>query len=389
VRRLLVLTTGELTRDPRARRAVQSAGRYGYDVVGLCVSAEEPDVLEGVDVTRVQRFAFDAALRGAGLGGMRRSSLPVRELRGLYRVLRHVVVTLQLVRAGRRLNPVDVIHANDFDTLPAAFVLARTMGARLVYDAHEIYTQQEACPAKLYTAVIVAIERALAGRADAVITVNDEIAQELRQLLRLKAQPLVVMNCAALDPVEPDHQSTGRMRVVYQGAMGPGRQIEDLLDMAEHAPGIHLTIRVIGTDLEALSASVAERELEDRVEIATPVAPSALVEALRGHHVGLMINRPITRNDEFALPNKLFEYLMAGLAVVGPDLPCLHALITGQEVGLTFEPGNTDDLANVLMGLDADRELLSRLRGRARHIAVTHLNAETQAVVLECAWSGA
>lgn len=387
MKRLLVLTAGELTRDPRARRAVQSARSRDWEVLGLCISAEAADTLEGVRVTRIEGSALDRALRGAGLGGMRRSPMPMREIRGIYRLLRHAAAAVRLFRAGRRLGPVDVIHANDFDTLPAGRMLASALGARLVYDAHEIYTQQDVDPPRLYVALVVAAERFLAARADAVITVNEQIADELRELLRLDARPIVVMNCAALDPSEPDFASTGPLRVVYQGAIGPGRFLDDLFALAERAPGIHLTLRVKGADITALRRLVGQHGLADHVEIADPVAPSALVEALRGYHVGVMINRRVTRNDEFALPNKLFEYLMAGLAVVGPDLPSLRELIDREEVGMTFPPGDVDALAKVLIRLDEDRELLSELRQRARRAAVTRLNAESQADQLELAWT--
>jgi glycosyltransferase involved in cell wall biosynthesis len=134
---------------------------------------------------------------------------------------------------------------------------------------------------------------------------------------------------------------------------------------------------------------VSREGLADRVEIAEPVAPDALVEALRGFHVGLVINRPVTRNDLLVLPNKLFEYLMAGVAVVAPALPSLRGLIEREHVGLTFAPGDTDALGAALLRLQDDRELLARLRRRAREAAVTRLNAEAQAGLLEHAWSGA
>ena len=120
-----------------------------------------------------------------------------------------------------------------------------------------------------------------------------------------------------------------------------------------------------------------------RVAVAEPVEPTRLVEALAGFDVGLVINRPLTRNDELVFPNKLFEYLMAGLAVVVPALPGLVPLvegerIEGERIGLTYEPGRPERLGAALAELAADRARLVEMRRRARRLALERFNAEAQ-----------
>jgi glycosyltransferase involved in cell wall biosynthesis len=168
--------------------------------------------------------------------------------------------------------------------------------------------------------------------------------------------------------------------------MGPGRLLGDLLAAVERSVGASLTIRVTGADLAAYRALVASRGLDDRVEVAEPVPPDGLVAALRGFDVGLIINRPVTRNDELVLPNKLFEYLMAGLAVAVPNLPSVGALVEREGVGLTVPPADPAALGGALSRLAGDRELLARLRARARVVALEQYNAEAQAHQLARAW---
>lgn len=377
--RLLLITPSELTRDPRARRAALEALRRGFDVVGLCGGEAPPIPLEGVDVVRIGGGRVSGVLRSAGLGGMRHERPLVRELRGLFRLGRLALSTFGLVAAARRLGRFEIVHANDFDTLPAAWLAARRSGARLVYDAHELYTRQEPDPPRLYSRAIVLIEGALARRAAAVCTVSEPIAAELRRMLSLRRDPVVLLSCPERDETDPPAESgDGPLRAVYQGAMGPGRPLEDLFVAAEHAEGVELTLRVVGADPEALAAEIARRGLADRLRLAEPVSPDRLVAALRGFHAGVIINRPVTRNDELVFPNKLFEYLMAGLVVVAPRLPGLAPLIEGEDVGVTFEPGRPDLLGEALAALARDRDRLERLRQRARALALGSLNAEAQ-----------
>ena len=386
----MILTPAELSRDPRARRAALTAHARGIEVVGLCgqVSGLPPIPLDGVQIVRVGGERLAAGLRSAGLGGMAtEDGMLVREARGLYRLGRLGRLTAGLVLAGRKLGRLDVVHANDLDTLPAAAMLARRSGARLVYDAHELYTTQEPDPPRAHRRVSASLEGSLARRADVVSTVSAPIADELRRRLRLAETPRVVLNCPPLVDVPVEAAADGTpLAVVYQGAMGPGRPLEDLLVAAEHAPGAHFTLRIASADPALLRGEVERRGLAN-VEVVDPVPPDRLVEALAGFEVGLVINRPVTQNDELVLPNKLFEYLMAGLAVAAPRLPGLAPVVDGEGVGVTFEPGRPDGLGAALQELSADRERVLGLRRSARRLAVARYNAEAQADELVRLWS--
>lgn len=385
--RLLVLTPGELTRDPRGRRSVLAAQAAGLDVVGLCVGAAGDAVpLAGVEVARVPGGRVSARLRGAGLGGMTPSRPAVRELRGGFRLARLAWSNLRLALRARRLGPVDVVHAHEVETLAAGYHAARRAGARLVYDAHEVYADQEPGAPRAYRRAVRGLEAALARRADRVVTVSEPIAEELRRSLRLPRPPIAWLNCPPLTERPAAPPVDGPLEVVYQGAMGPGRPLGDLLAAAERAAGARLTIRLVGADPGELERAVGARGLADRVAVAEPVRPDRLVEALGGFHVGLVINRPVTRNDELVLPNKLFEYLMGGLAVVVPRLPGLAKLVEESGVGVTYEPGRPERLAEALSALAGDRARLDGLRRRARELAVERWNAEAQRAALLRAW---
>jgi glycogen(starch) synthase len=387
--RLLLLTPAELTRDPRARRQVAAALARGLDVVGLSgqVSGEPPVPLDGIRVHRVGSGRVTSAIADAGLSEVRRSGPVGLELRGLYRLARLVVRTARLWRTGRRLGRFDIVHANDFDTLPAAILLARRPRARLVYDAHELYTAFESRPPRLYRAVAGAIEGAAARRAAAVTVVSEPLGDELERRFRLRRRPLVVLNCPPRHELEPPElAANGRLRAIYQGWIGPGRELDDLFEAVRLAPSAELTLQLVRVDPELLRAQVAARDLGGRVHVVEPVAPDRLVEALRGFEVGLIIDRPITRNSELSFPNRLFDYLMAGLAVVASRLPGLTPFLEREQVGLTFEPGRPEQLAAALEELAADRERLAELRARARQSALERYNAEVQSEGLVSAW---
>jgi glycosyltransferase involved in cell wall biosynthesis len=386
--RLLLLTPAEITRDVRARRAAAAAIAHGYDVVAACgrISGEPPVPLEGVTIVRAGRAGRAHRLWGVTPAAGRRRSRTVREARGLLRLARLLLRTSGLVRAARPLGPATVVHANDLDTLPAGYLLARRWGARLVYDAHELYSEFEAPTPRLTRRLTLALEGALARRAGAVVTVSDGIADELVGRLRLRSKPSVVVNAPPREERELNRFDGGPVRAVYQGRLGPGRPLDDLL-AAARAEGVELSLRIPLVDPQALRDTVTARGLDGRVHVLEPVPPEGVLDALSEFEVGLLFDRPQSRNSELSFPNKLFEYLMAGLAVVAPRLESLGPLLEDEKVGLTFEPGRPDGLAGALERLARDRELLLELRSRARQLALTRLNAEAAAETLVAAWS--
>jgi len=202
------------------------------------------------------------------------------------------------------------------------------------------------------------------------VTVSEPIADELTRRHQLRRRPLVVLNCPALSTV-PLAAHSGELRVVYQAAAGPGRHLEDLAAVAA-LDGVRVGSRVVGQD-----------DPPAGVERLDPVGPDQLVEALAPFDVGLVIDRITTENSRYALPNKLFEYLMAGLAVVVPDAPAMASLVEREGVGRVYEPGELD---RAVLALAADRQLTEDLRRRARVAAVDRFNAEAQWPVLRAAW---
>lgn len=340
---LLVLTTVPAELDPRAQRQLAAARVRGLEIA-----------------------TADLGL-GVGRGNVRPEDLLRRELRGILRIVRLALRTRRLTNQIRRHPRADVVHANDFETLPAAVLGGRR--SRIVYDAHELYAAFEPRPPRLYRAALLLLERWLARRADAVVTVSDALADELARRHALRRRPLVVLNCPPLTEVAVEPRTTPP-RAIYQAATGPGRNLEDLAEAA--GSGVQLAARILGP--AATPPGVHRLD---------PVGPEELVHALAPFDIGLVIDRPETENARLALPNKLFEYLMAGLAVLVPRSPAMQGFVEEHEVGLAYEQGR---IADALRELASDRPRLDEMRRRARALAVERYNAEAQRPALYAAW---
>jgi glycosyltransferase involved in cell wall biosynthesis len=132
--------------------------------------------------------------------------------------------------------------------------------------------------------------------------------------------------------------------------------------------------------------------LQDCVEFAAPVPMTELVKAACEADIGVAPFLPVCLNTRFCLPNKLFEYMMAGLAIAGSDLPEMRRIIVGHELGAVFNPENPQEIARVLNELIADEARLERAQSHALHWAKTRYNWEVESqkllVVYGSAFSG-
>jgi glycosyltransferase involved in cell wall biosynthesis len=387
--RLLLVSSRELTRDVRARLEANGAVSAGLDVVGLSATraGEEPLELDGVPVVRAHVGRLSGSLRKAGLGGLRRSPAPVRELRGLWRLARLVRTTLALLQAGRGLGRFDVVHSAGFDALPAAYLLARRSRALLAYDAQELYRYMESDPPRVYTRVASALEGWLARRAHGVVTCCDLFARELDRDLRLRRPATAFLTCPEPLAELPERPPAGtRLRAVYQAAADfEAKPVSDVLDALEVAPDVDLTIRLVEVDRAQLESEIARRGLGDRARLGDAVPPDRLLDGLVGFDAGIIVNRETTPNTALAVPNKLWEHMMAGLATVAPSLPGL-TIVDELGVGATFEPGNPAELGRRLQEIAGNRDALAEMQRRARELALERFNSRMQVDVLRAAW---
>jgi glycosyltransferase involved in cell wall biosynthesis len=272
--------------------------------------------------------------------------------------------TYRLVRA----DPPDALHAHDLNTLPVAAALARRLGLPLTYDAHELYPEISTL-SRREAATWSFVERHLAGRADHTLTVCDSIAAEIEHRYGV-ARPTVLLNCPAAgstnggSPQKP--AEAGEPVILYQGGFSRHRGLDTLVRSAHRLEQGTIVLMGWGQIEDELRALIASENLEDRVRIVPPVPPGEVVASAAGAVVGVIPYEPIGLNNTYTTPNKLFDYMAAGLPVAASRLPELTRFVERGEMGLTFPPGDAVALATALNEILADPARYRRMRERSQ-----------------------
>lgn len=353
--------------DTRVVKEASTLAARGDDVtvIGMRDSPQQPEreTIEGFLVLRVRPDPVAREIDGATLRRRPRAPEPLAMAWALLDYYVRAFVLALRLRA-------QAYHANDLVTLPLAWAAARWRRARVVYDAHELFTEigrLGAFPRRVFRVV----ERLLIGRADGVITVNDSIAAELSRRYGIPT-PVVVMNCPRTDGRIPSRGGSGlRARVglpadvpivLYQGMFMPHRGLENLVRAARLFTRARLVLMGWGGLLETLRALARREGVEGRVHFTPGVPLADLLLFTAGADLGAIPTRNVGLNNYYTSPNKLFEYCAARVPVVASRLPELTKIVEGLGIGRTFDPEKPEEIAAAVNGLLDDPAALGKAR---------------------------
>lgn len=293
-----------------------------------------------------------------------------------------------------------VVHCNDLDTLLVGVLAQQRYGCRVVYDAHEFYPVSDPHGKWLDITFFSLIERLLIRHADAAVTVNPMLAEAMRAAYSLD-RVYSVPNAEPWtgDCPEPDAGSematlaNGRVKFLFQGRFTPGRGIDELIEGWVAVDGERAALFLRGPDnmwREAAIEKAARLGLLDRsVYFLDAVREDELVSAAAEADVGVIPYKPLILNDRLSCPNKLSQYLHAGLMVLANDLPYVRSVLTEAEAGLFYTSADLPTLAVSVGQILDDPELLRRGRANARRFARERFNWQVQGEVLLALYQGA
>ncbi len=419
--KIVMFVHNDMTMDVRVQREATSLAAAGHQVT---VMARPRDVRSQIGET--DTHGAYAIVRVPMPGGWRRP-WSVAQLPG--RVINAVVCRLQGRQRTRSTGPrpidfmvkwrfavlgwnaraaaaapyADVYHGHDLSGLPAAVRAADRNGGRVVYDSHEFFVESgnTALQPTWVRQRLANLERRLAGRSVALITVNETLSAILGERLGVVRRVVVYNTPASLevpagDPTSARANSPLRAALgggdgpiaLYHGGFMANRGLLTLVQ-AFRAPvvdGVHLAFLGAGPLAGELRRLAADPAFGGRVHVFDAVPPSELLAWVAGADVECMVNAPASENERLSTPNKLFESLAAGVPVVSSDFPERRRIVmdgaTGP-LGAVCDPADPAAVAAAIAALvNAPAAERNALRARCAEAARTSWNWEHEGAKL-------
>jgi glycosyltransferase involved in cell wall biosynthesis len=279
------------------------------------------DVADGIEIQRPQLSTHQLPRR-----------LPWQLIKGA-EWSRHVL------RIARECQP-RVIVAHSLAALWPSLNAARSVRARLIYDAHELETERNGLVG-VRKWIERAMEKRWIHRCDGVICVSDEIAEWYHARYGI-TRPTVIRNLP-LQSIGSHYVDKRILRskcgiaesdivFLYQGALFRGRRLEQFLRIFTSVPANrHLVVMGYGP-LEAMVRAAAA--VTTNIHFVPAVAPAEVLAYTAGADVGLVGVEAVCKSYYLSLPNKLFEYLAAGLSVIAPKYPEISRVVESLNAGI-------------------------------------------------------
>jgi len=342
---------------------------------------ERQTVSRGISNSESAKTATNGPVVGPSTGDESRAN-PVRRL---YRHLRANMVGRLAVlkmedfyRKCRRVLQKDrahVYHAHDLPMLPIACRAARQFGGKVVYDSHELYTESGHMSDQMRRHWH-RIEDDLIHHADAVFTVCISIGEELQERYHI-AMPTILRNCCERTPIETSRdllrERTGIAGntpiVLYQGGFARGRGLYNLIHATKYIEGAAVVFMGWGNIEDDLRRQVRREGLQDRVFFIPPAPQNELLSWSSSADVGIIPYQAVRLNNYYSCPNKLFEYINAGIAVAASEYPELVRVIDSYGVGRTFNPDSPEEIGRTVDSMLKDRATLDEMKCNAQSAA--------------------
>jgi glycosyltransferase involved in cell wall biosynthesis len=242
-------------------------------------------------------------------------------------------------------NKFDVIVANDLDTLLASFLASKIKNIPLVYDSHEYFCETpELVNRPKVQNIWKKIERFIFPKLQDIITVNESIANAYQNIYNKNLK--IVRNIpfkSAFEEVEiMDKNSLGiendKKVIILQGAgININRGAEEALEAMQYVENAVLLIIGSGDVIEILKEKRVELNLENKVLILPKMPFKKLIAYTKMADLGLTLDKGDNLNYQYSLPNKLFDYIHAGIPVLSSKLIELERIINKYEIGFFIE----------------------------------------------------
>ena len=264
----------------------------------------------------------------------------------------------------------DILVANDLDTLLPAHLVARLRRKQLVYDTHEYFTgTPEVFTRPLVYRVWKWLENKLFPKQKTIITVNGSIAQLYgreygKQIHVVRNVPPYRKPAAkkslselGIPGLGGDDGTAPKRFVILQGTgINVDRGAEELVEAFRPGHGLQDALLVIvggGNAIESIRNRVKQTGLNDRVILLPRMAYQELFDYTIHASIGVSIDKDHGLNYRFSLPNKLFDYIMAGTPVLVSDLPEVSNIVDRYQVGMKIVNHDPAHIAHCI------REMLS------------------------------
>ena len=248
----------------------------------------------------------------------------------------------------------DCLLSNDLDTLLPNFWIAKLKGEKLIYDSHEYFTEvPELVSRPRVQRIWKRIEEYILPKMGEMITVNQSIADLFHEKYGIRVHVIRNIPMRKMLPAPASREEVGlnpdKHILVLQGSgINIQRGSEELVDAMAYLDDCQLVIIGGGDVLPMLKEKVTAKRWDDRVKFFPRMPYQKMMAITQLADLGFTLDKDTNLNYRFSLPNKLFDYIQAGVPIIASHLPEIERIITDYNIGTFIDNHDPETIAKTI-----------------------------------------
>lgn len=334
--------------DARVIRECTYLAKCGYEVTVIAYW------MNGMELMEVQN-GFN----------IRRISLMTKSWANIsiIQVLKYFEFLIKALMIIRKIKP-DICHGHDPNGLLVAYFVKYIYKCKLIYDSHELWSDSMHMQGKKRIMFKIGrkIEKHLIKKTDAVITVNNSISEII--LAENDITSVTVIRNMSERSTDKSHNTREELEfphcqfiLIYVGNIERGRGIKKIIEAMNKVDN-NIGLVLMGRDSDykkAMKKIIESFNLESRIKFINTVLHHQVVNVCKLANVGIAPIQNMCKSYFLSLPNKIFEYIQAGLPVLASDFPEMKKIIEDYSVGFTFDIEDTKQIADIINLIYSDK----------------------------------
>ena len=281
-----------------------------------------------------------------------------------------------------------IIFTEDIYTLPFVVFFGKLKRAKIYYDSRELFGYLAGLKDKKFKQLFwKLVEKIFIKRADYVIVtgpMDGEFLKKkynLKNIILLRNLPRYYKSLLKLDLHSQLKIDKTKKIILYQGVLLKGRGIEKIFSVLKMLHNHVFLIAGGGEEKEIFKQLCVKMDLVDQVYFLGKYTQDELPKVTVSADIGVSLIENLSTSYYYALPNKLFEYIMAEVPVIVSNLPQMKEIIDEYDVGLAIDIDNKNELLSAIKKLTDEKSFYESKKQNCR-IASQELNWEKEVTTL-------
>lgn len=379
MKKILMVTYDSPNIDRRIYLFANILQRAGYGVSILTPYAQEEVGFEHINVINlVQKNSITNVTSPIFIKEKLRKILPMKifsMVRDFYRLLftkdGYIQNLDSMINKAISIKA-DFYIANDLPTLPIVKACIEQNGGKFIYDAHEFFLGQDVF-SKKQKENLEKIEKSIFPRVDFFITVNDDIRKLFFEKYGEKKSE-IIFNATKCSCEEKKylHDLIGIDRnekiLLYQGGFIEKRKLENLIYISKYLNNSKLVMLGWGTTEKQLKKLAEDLGLlDEKVFFIPKISQKELISYTSSATIGIIPYDGYDLNTKYCTPNKLFEFVCAGIPIVYNDnLHTVDNIIKSYKIGFSIDVNDYENTAKQIDELVNDNDRLVKFRDNVK-----------------------